>query len=326
MRKLEGADFDVAASSRPSQSHFGEWWVGRYELNGDTIIDVSTKASQWRRYRPLEEASDLFFSFARLYEAENFADSALQWVSRYGLPVEFQYGDLHQKQSLSSILAFQHPLELAIEAREGQDYLEIVSRQKKSLKRRWIPVLTGYWEESRESPPSIAIEELRAEAHQAWDTLSHYEASINQQPQMALYLPNGDMNPTYSTYIDQHMWSRSDSESRTLDSIMGTARSRAEDRVTEKVNEHCYLRPLDKKYKDMSKSSWARSFRNLWGAMYLQMMWVMQRGAGVGRCRKCAKAFARKGPRGRKSPNRKMFCGDACRMAYNRARARLEEE
>lgn len=325
MRRLEEADFEAAASLRRGGPQPSEWWVGRYKLEGDTIVEVSEHAIQWQRYRPLADTTDLFFSFARLYEADDVADSALRWVQQYGFPKEFYYeedglGQSKLVSSLSSILEFQHPLELAVAAGKQGDY-----REPGTWGRKWMPASLVTWEKTRENPPSMTIEELREEIHRAWDTLAHYEAVVNREPQRALRLPDGTPNPTYARPMEGSELDRNESrEEIVFPSVMNRGRGYVESRVTQKVNEHCFIRPLDEEHREEHKSKWAWNFSDLRGAMYLQMMWVMERGATIRRCKWCPRTLPGTGPGGRKSPARKTFCGPACRMAYNRARERAK--
>jgi hypothetical protein len=305
VRKLEKTDFEAAATLRRGGLQPAEWWVGKYELRGDAIVDVSSQALEWRRYRPLEEAKDLFFEFVRLYESEDFAASALGWVKRYGFPIEFYYEGLKSPTSFSHILAGQSALELVPE----EEWRHIEGEPS------WQPLVSQLWQQSREDPPSMTIEELQAEAYLAWDTLAHYEAYVNHEQERALYLPNGDLNPRYDAFVKRT------SKERALKIIRDGARRSAEATVTDKVNEHCFLTPLGKEFHEGPESRWAWGFQDLRGAMYLQMKWVMERGVTVGRCKWCNEAFPRRGPQGHKSPRTKRFCNDACRMAYTRARA-----
>lgn len=62
------------------------------------------------------------------------------------------------------------------------------------------------------------------------------------------------------------------------------------------------------------------SFKNLLGAMYLQIFWLMGAGSKLGRCEQCGGmiSLTRSHPRGRKPRNDKRFCDDACRQANHR--------
>ena len=103
--------------------------------------------------------------------------------------------------------------------------------------------------------------------------------------------------------------------------VLGRAGRAAEAKVTEKVNEHCLLAPLSGDFTEGQRSKWAWGFRDLRGAMYLQMLWVMERGVNVGKyCKWCNGPVLMTGPKGRKSPPGEEFCSDACRVAYSRGR------
>lgn len=304
VRRLRDADFLDAFRRRQGERHPAEWWVGEYEWRANTLVDATSRALQWKSYRPLEEAKDLFLSFARLYEAEDFASSAKEWVDRFGLPIEFFYEDIFGESSFSSILADQYARELA-----GK------GRTRAELEKNWQVGSEVGWYKSGKNPPSMTLEDLRAEAWTAWDALAHYEAYINNAVGLVLYRPSGEAHPQYMHLIDRLP------EQRVSEIVLGQAKQTAESAVTEKVNEYCFLTSLPEEYSEGPQSKWAWGFHDLRGAMYLQMLWVMERGVPVGKyCKLCNKSIRMTGPKGNKSPKRKEFCNNACRVAYSRAR------
>lgn len=90
MRSRVSAD-DFRATGRVAKgpAEGGVWPVcEEYELRGDEIVsrfDYET-FERWRHYQPLEEAPNLFLTFAKLYEAPNFEEAALLFTRKYGLP------------------------------------------------------------------------------------------------------------------------------------------------------------------------------------------------------------------------------------------------
>ena len=57
----------------------------------------------------------------------------------------------------------------------------------------------------------------------------------------------------------------------------------------------------------------------LYGAMYLQMYWLMAAGGNVTRCKYCGRiiSLASPGPDARKTRQDKKFCDDACRQRHH---------
>ncbi len=68
------------------------------------------------------------------------------------------------------------------------------------------------------------------------------------------------------------------------------------------------------------RSTWR--FKNLLGAAYLQMYWLMTSEGELKRCENCGRtvSLARPYPRGRKRRRDKRFCDDACRQAHHRSK------
>jgi len=75
---------------------------------------------------------------------------------------------------------------------------------------------------------------------------------------------------------------------------------------------------------DYSKIRSTIGFRNLLGAMYLQMHWLLASGGNLVRCEHCRRviSLARPHPQGRKRRRDKRFCDDACRQAHHRSKKR----
>ena len=63
-------------------------------------------------------------------------------------------------------------------------------------------------------------------------------------------------------------------------------------------------------------------FKNLLGAAYLQMYWLMTSGGDIARCKWCGlvMSLARPHPDGRKRRQDRKFCNDACRQAHHRSK------
>ena len=68
--------------------------------------------------------------------------------------------------------------------------------------------------------------------------------------------------------------------------------------------------------------------RNLLGAMYLQMYWLMTSSGELARCEHCGRSLplTPPHPEGRKPRSDKRFCSDAHRVAHKREREKRERQ
>ena len=85
------------------------------------------------------------------------------------------------------------------------------------------------------------------------------------------------------------------------------------------VRESCYPTLRAEGSRNPSDVTGGWGFKNLRGAMYLQMYWLMAAGGNIARCKNCGGviALSRSLPEGRKPRQDKTFCGDACRQRYH---------
>ncbi len=88
--------------------------------------------------------------------------------------------------------------------------------------------------------------------------------------------------------------------------------------VEDTVKAHCYptLRPEGASDPSVLGGGWG--FKNLLGAMYLQMYWLIAAGGDVVRCKYCTDIITldRPGIVDRKPPKHKQYCSNACRQSY----------
>ncbi len=298
---LSESDFAVAAHFKKPGLQPNVWWVGKYELVGERIVDVSLKVSSgWRVYRPLEDEPGLFFTFAGLREAEDFGTAALGWVKKHGLPLRL---DLNDIPILNHYL-----LDPRVVKRASEDY--------PGLERRF----EEYVEDQIRNSPSMSLEEIREEVEEAWETLAYYEAHASRDADRLppLHGSHAGFPQVFSTRPKTKRWM-----------LEGGAKAIAAERVADEVADRCHLLPLGEegggaKGRD-PHATFAWAFDDLIGAMHLQMMWTMEKGVRIGRCKYCAKLLparhvAKDGKTvGRKTRDDKTLCGDGCRMAYKRA-------
>jgi hypothetical protein len=92
------------------------------------------------------------------------------------------------------------------------------------------------------------------------------------------------------------------------------------DLVAFKVQNQCFPTLLSEE--GVSHPSEVRAgwhFKSLYGAMYLQMYWLMAAGGSVTRCRYCGRiiSLASPLPGARKTRQDKKFCNDACRQRFH---------
>ena len=305
---ISESDFAVAAHLKKPGLQPNVWWVGKYELVGERIVDVSLKMSAgWRAYRPLEDEPGLFFAFADLRESQDFQTAALDWVRRYGLPLR-----IYPKDIFFLDMYLRDP-----------EYLREVDEEYPGL----APRLEEYVEEQIRNPPSMHLEELRDEVEDAWETLAYYEAHASRDMSRLPPLPGAHLGfpHVFSTKPKTERWM-----------IHGGAKAVAAERVADEVADRCRLLPLGEQGGGAKgtdpQATFAWTFDDLIGAMHLQMMWTMEKGVSIGRCKFCSTLLptrhaAKEGkPLGRKVRDDRTVCGDVCRMAYNRARKREKQE
>jgi len=170
---------------------------------------------------------------------------------------------------------------------------------------------------------------LRHEAKQVWVVLMLYEAVLSRDVQAVRLLVHqgADAIPELITYFENFEglidigYFREGSKVTLVSFALGATKVLVEQRVSEL----CYL-TLDYKSlplsSDPSQIRSAVGFRNLLGAMYLQMYWLMASGGDIARCEYCGRviSLARPHPEGRKRRRDKKTCDDACRQAHHRAR------
>ncbi len=87
--------------------------------------------------------------------------------------------------------------------------------------------------------------------------------------------------------------------------------------VERTVREYCHPTLRPEGTFDPSKLVGGWGFKNLLGAMYLQLYWLMSSGGEVTRCKYCSRIVSlnRPFPGARKPPKHKKFCDNACRQS-----------
>ena len=103
--------------------------------------------------------------------------------------------------------------------------------------------------------------------------------------------------------------------------------------VDEMVQRLCYIKLIEGQkellevHHDPSRVRAGWGFKNLLGAMYLQMYWLMAAGGTLRRCEHCGRiiSLSRPRPESRKRRQDKRFCDDACRQAHHRSKKRASK-
>jgi hypothetical protein len=245
------------------------------------------REDRWRTYHPLEDTPDLFLKFARLYNGGR---------DRY---VDSIF--------VNSIIEWVH--------RYG---------------------LLGYDKYSYYGGPEETIGNYAGSAYWAAGILAMYEAALNGDEEAAKAavleeflsvdivgsalerMGEQDFVEQKVEHIEEH-WNGS---------YVEYALTNVKELVTHTIRDKCFpiLNPREG-VSDPSKLSAGWSFKSLYGAMYLQMYWLMAAGGDVTRCEYCGQiiSLARPHPEGRKRRRDKRFCDDACRQAHHRSKKRAKK-
>ena len=238
-----------------------------------------TDTNKWTTYKPLE-VPDLFLKFARLATRSSFAERALEWSRQYG--VLGLAGDYH-----------------------------------------W-----GWTGENKARKTVETLEAFEAEVTRAAGVLALYEAALNKN-----YADAKSLVLEEYPAISEELWSLGGlrtgqwdtsliSESVEMHSnsdYLAYALEAASWIVESTIRGSCYpiLRPEGTRDPAKVASGWG--FKNLRGAMYLQMYWLMAAGSNVTRCGYCGRiiSLASPLPGARKTRQDKKFCDNACRQRHH---------
>lgn len=184
----------------------------------------------------------------------------------------------------------------------------------------------------------MKISAISGEAERAWKILRMYEAVLNQDVSTVRAITsesrkNHDANESRSaleaallTEIGEwglEQYSLHEGLNRSLEMVYNT------------VRKHCRFQPyvpmedLDNGLFNTDASTvrnvWR--FKNLLGAAYLQMYWLMTSGGELSRCTHCGRimSLSRPNPEGRKPRRDRKFCDDACRQAQHRNKRKASQ-
>ena len=173
-------------------------------------------------------------------------------------------------------------------------------------------------------PDFMSIKGFREEVTKAWLILRMYEAALNRDPR--------DIQVLLADYRNEetnYFWSMEINEESPFgpyENELQLALFGAIDEVESEVDWLCsewLVVEGDRRIADPSRVRFLQGFRNLLGAMYLQMYWLISSGDAA-RCEHCHQiiSLGRTHPEGRKRRRDKRFCDDACRQAHHRRKKR----
>ncbi len=163
--------------------------------------------------------------------------------------------------------------------------------------------------------PKDTIGAYMAEAHRAWEVVRLYEAVLNEDEEEArsvLGLFSARQTIDDERLGDDDEWYEMTPLEHALVEVTSA--------VTKRVNDLCYRISIPpKRSHDVSKIRSGWGFKNLLGAMYLQMDGLLESKRGLTRCDFCGDLILldRLSPTGRKPPSHKRYCNKSCRDNYN---------
>ncbi len=256
---------------------------------------LSARGKLIKRYEPFVDTPYLFLEFARTAEQRNQRESLDHWIARYGL------------------------LGLARdEDRRFREYLPLTDSE----------IRVPQYRQQGGSQETLAA--IREESHLANEILSLYEASLSKDEdklEQALTSPSsiedlreyGRLRAKLArgaSYVDALVCIATNVLSARIQDTLDLYAfpSIAIDLSPQRTYEEDPLYGLEALY-----PSWQP--RNLLGAIYLQMYWLVTNSGNLSRCKHCGRIISHAVPlpggEGRKTRNDKEFCDSRCRQNYH---------
>lgn len=278
----------------------------RYEIlepqEGEAYIE-SSSSKVVEVYDPLTETPHLFLEYARIAEASDPIQALLDWIHEYGL------------------------LGLALYERDFQSTFNPREEGRKIFPELVRP--PGSY-----SPYGGIGETLTAHlmlAEQANETLRLYESALNRDVKNLESLifdseASDSVNEKRLSYIQGRIERASATwQEGLVDAALGQVHE-----YVSSVGTFCYPAVTfdsDSNDEPLLKPEHFRAAtvpRNLEGAMYLQMYWLITSSGELSRCEYCGRILSlnRPNPGGRKRRNDRRFCNDSCRQAHHRQKKR----
>jgi hypothetical protein len=262
-----------------------------YEISAKHLQGFERR--EWREYRPLEEKPDLFLEFARLYDKGFSTELILEWVRRHGKLGHNRF-----------------PQPGAGNRETARAFWGEVS---------WAAGVLAMYE--------VALNGNARKAKQLAQEKFHFLAPeyMTRQIKGGVRSPTGNFKSPLSKETGDEAAEISGIVETHFDGdYLAYALDVATWAVESVVRESCYptLRlnvGLNELTHDPSRIAGGWGFKNLLGAIYLQMYWLMEAGANVTRCRYCGRiiSFAAPRPGQRKARSDKKYCNKSCRQNHD---------
>jgi hypothetical protein len=238
------------------------------------------RSDKWRTYAPLEVTPDLFLRFARLHKRDDQIEAMVDWVHSYG--VLGQYGETPRYPGAPQ---------------SARNFKESVG-QAAGVLALYEAVLSGDSEKARtailEEYPFVGI---------WWHTYNF----VSNKP---LYMDREWVAERISETVEEIL------DGDYLQYALETAAQEVQDMVSGLCIPGLSVEDGSRHPSGVT-ATW--NFKNLLGAMYLQMYWLMGAGGEVTRCRYCGRIISLTSPLpgARKTRQDKKFCDDACRQRHH---------
>lgn len=273
------------------------------ELQDGSVYIESSASEVVRTYDPLTETPHLFLEYARIAEASDPIHALLDWIHEYGL------------------------LGLTLYEHDFQNIFGPTQEGKRILHELVSPPM--YY-----SPYGGRGETLTAyimAVEQANQTLRLYESALNRDVvSLESLIFDNESSDSVNERLFYFIQDRIEGASATwLDGLVDAALRQVHEYISS-VHAFCY--PVitydgSSSAEPLLKPDHFRAAtipRNLEGAMYLQMYWLITSSGELSRCENCGRilSLTRPNPEGRKRRNDRRFCNDSCRQAAHRQKRR----
>jgi hypothetical protein len=266
----------------------GNWYVcNEYEIRGDKIVARYKLSALEDHLRP----QDVWWYYSPLRDAP---DLILTFARLY-----------KEKSFERAALAFSH---------------------KYGLPNSMVAVVGGK-EKTYPFAEEIAVSDFWDEAEKAHRVLALYEAVINRDAETVKQSLLGRYMVDSAFEIDHEALSIAE-VLQGPNSILHAGLDYVIDAVQDVVQRTCRQRirrtaPQNRtRPPDLSNIETVWDFDSLYGAMYLEMWWLIVSGNNIGRCEFCGSpiSLGRSNPDARKRRRDRRFCNDACRQAQHRSK------
>jgi hypothetical protein len=195
--------------------------------------------------------------------------------------------------------------------------------------------VSGWTGENRAHRGYETLEAFDAELHRAAGVLALYEAVLNRDYEAAEHYAS-EKYPEISAELRaigiRRKWNPSLIQEMVQThgggDYLAYALQAASWIVEATIRESCYPTLRSEKSTNPSNVTGSWGFKNLRGAMYLQMYWLMAAGGNVRHCKYCGGVMALSPslPGTRKPRQDKQFCDDACRQRHHYHKTKLARQ